>query len=80
MGTTRGRAWRGFTVAVTVALAAGCTSAGAGEPTPAPAGPESPSPLARFYRQALKWDLCEEFLCARPTVPIDYAHTAGPGG
>ncbi|QWF78842.1 alpha/beta hydrolase [Amycolatopsis sp. CA-230715] len=77
MGTTRGWVRRGFTVAVIAALVAGCTSAGAGQPNPAPAGPEQVGPLARFYRQVLKWELCEQFLCARLTVPIDYAHPDG---
>ncbi|GAA1991520.1 hypothetical protein GCM10009754_82660 [Amycolatopsis minnesotensis] len=52
------------------ALAAGCTGAGAQQPGPG-------SPQARFYRQVVKWDLCEEFLCARLTVPIGLAPPAG---
>jgi pimeloyl-ACP methyl ester carboxylesterase len=47
------------------------------EPTPEPGSSDAPSPdLAEFYAQDLQWESCDDFQCARLTVPVDYADPA----
>lgn len=40
--------------------------------------PEREAALSSFYRQTLDWRPCDDFQCAKLTVPVDYRRPDGP--
>ncbi|MDO8731338.1 MAG: alpha/beta hydrolase [Actinomycetota bacterium] len=67
-----------ITVALALALLAGCSNPTATEPIPAPSSTSAiPANLKQYYGQEAKWVDCGGAQCTNVKVPLNYADPAG---